>query len=136
MDLHLLLLQHLDPGQDQKASKGKTQPSESIKQRRSQQDKHQPHDESAENPPEKNAMLQTRRHRKIAEDKDKEKDVVHAERIFDEIAGQELQPSLVTETEIDTAVEYKSQAVPDERPDHGFPIVDLVSSAVEDCQVQ
>src|ERR1039458_5780052 len=99
MDLHLLLLQHLDPGQDQKASKDKTQPSESIKQSRSQQDKHQPHDESAENPPEKNAMLETRRHRKISKDEEEDEDVVHAERIFDEISGQELHASLVTETE-------------------------------------
>src|SRR5690242_7936273 len=55
------------------------------------EDEHRPHQDGADNPPKKDAILLRRRQVKIAEDQQEDEKIVRTEREFDNVAGGELQ---------------------------------------------
>ena len=54
-------------------------------------DHDRPHDERAEDAPEQHLVLVLRRHREVGEQQREDEDVVHAQRLLDEVTGEELQ---------------------------------------------
>ena len=50
------------------------------------------HDERAHNSPDQNAVLRARRNTKMCEDDHKNKNVVHAQRVLDQVTGKKIEP--------------------------------------------
>src|SRR5260370_42698045 len=55
------------------------------------QDHRTAHDERADESPDQNAMLRARRNTKMRKDEHKNKNVVHAQRILDEVTGKKIE---------------------------------------------
>ncbi len=81
----------LPPREYQKGAKNINDPMESANQRCARNNKRRPHDKGAQNTPEENPMMQPWRNAKIAEQDDKDKNIVDTQRIFDQISGKKLQ---------------------------------------------
>ena len=52
------------------------------------------HDQCANNSPDQHAMVRDRRYFEIGEDENENKDVIDAQRVFDQIAGKEVERAL------------------------------------------
>ena len=90
----------------------------------------------AENPPEQNTVLIRQGNGKIGEDQQEDKDVVHAERFFDQITGEKFQGQLRPAGIINPRVKGQSQADPDHAPYTGLFARHLARFTMEDPQVQ
>ena len=69
---------------------------ESMDEKRSGINHRAAHHQSADDPPEKNAVLMLLGDSEIREDQDDDEDVVDRERVLDDVAGEELECCLVT----------------------------------------
>ncbi len=84
-----------------------------------------PHHDGTQYPVQQYPALQLGRNGKVAEQHQPDEDVVHRQRLLDEVAGEELQPLLVgnftagtvIQPEPDGQVEEERHADPDEGPD-------------------
>jgi hypothetical protein len=83
--------QHLDAGDDQEGAEDVEHPGELLHQPDAGEDHAGAHDDGAEHAIEQHAALQFRRHGEVAEDHDEDEHVVHRQRLFDQVAGEELQ---------------------------------------------
>ena len=86
-----------------------------LHQRDTAQDHCATHDERPDDSPDQDATLCERRNPKMREDQYKHKNVVHAQGIFDEIAGQKIEAVMGSLDTPDQRI--KSQR--HEHPDHG-----------------
>ena len=136
MDFLLALHDHLDAGEDQERAEDVDDPGELGDERRAQGDHDGPHDERAEDAPEQHLVLIHRRHREVGEQQREDKDVVHAQRLLDEVAGEELQRLLRAVEVPDAAVEQQRQRHPHDRPGDRLLEGDDVRLAVKDAEVQ
>ncbi|MNQ91886.1 hypothetical protein D3C85_1072860 [compost metagenome] len=83
------------------------------------------HDDGTQHPVEQHPTLQLGRNGEVAKQHQPDEDVVHRQRLLDEVAGEELQPLLVgdltpgtvIQPEPDGQVEQQGHADPDEGPD-------------------
>ncbi|MNF92239.1 hypothetical protein D3C84_748760 [compost metagenome] len=83
------------------------------------------HDDGTQYPVEQHPALQLGRNGEVAKQHQPDEDVVHRQRLLDEVAGEELQPLLVgdltpgtvIQPEPDGQVEQQGHADPDEGPD-------------------
>src|SRR5262249_22644393 len=101
-----------------------------------QQDKGQPHDESAKNPPEEDAVLESGRHCEISKDQEEDEDIVDAESVFNHISGEELESPLAAKPEIDSGIEHQSQRDPDKGCQQSVPIARLMLFPMKDTQIE
>src|SRR5437763_619402 len=58
-------------------------------------DHHAPHHKRSKNSPNQDAMLGARRDPEIIKDQDENENVIDAERVFDDVAGQKIEPRIV-----------------------------------------
>jgi hypothetical protein len=84
-------IDHLDAGDDQEGAEDIEDPGELLHQPDAGEDHAGAHDDGAEHAIEQHAALQFRRHGEVAEDHDEDEHVVHRQRLFDQVAGEEFQ---------------------------------------------
>ena len=72
----------------------------------------------------------------VPEDDDEDKDVVHAQGILDDVAGQEFQGALGAKPEVEQDVEGNGQTDPGQDPAEGLAVTDFVRVAVEDAEIE
>src|SRR6266540_2811316 len=108
---------------------------ESLDKRRAHENEDKAHDERAENAPEKYPVVQMRRDGKVGKDENKDEDVVHAERVFNEIAGKKLQSLVRAEFEIDADPERCRECNPGRAPEKRLFETDGMRFPVKDTQI-
>jgi len=128
--------QELHAGEDQEGAKDVDDPVEAGDQRRPGGDHGAAHHQRREDAPEEHPVLVDGRDAQRAEDDDEDEDVVHRERLLDDVAGQVLHPGLAAEAEPDVAAEAERQRYPQRRPAQRLAGADDVVLAVEDAQVE
>src|SRR5581483_10468836 len=136
MHLQFRPLQHLHAREDKESTENVDDPVKGFQQHGPQQDERGAHDESAENAPEQRTMLRLRRNREVPEDEQEYEDVVDAERVLDQIAGQEFEAPLAPEGAHDPDVECSRERDPDDRPRQRLLSADGVRVAVEQPQIE
>ncbi len=99
-------------------------------------DEDQPHDDRAENTPEQDLVLVDGGDGEIGEDQEKNEEVVYAERLLNQIPGQELERGLGAAPEVDPQAYQQGQDDPEGSPEQRFLDADNMSFALEDLQVQ
>ncbi len=92
--LLLLLEEQLDAGIDQEGSEQIRHPVEAVQQRDSGADEDGTHQDRAEDAPEQHLALQLRWNFEVAEDEQKDEEIVHAECLFHQVAGHEFKREL------------------------------------------
>jgi hypothetical protein len=83
-----------------------------------------------------NSVLDCLRHREVVEDQHDDKDVVHAERLFDHVAGEERERRFAALPHPENPGEDQRQRHPDRRPNGRFPRLYLVNLPLKDPQIQ
>ena len=83
-----------------------------------------------------NAMLIKRWHREIGKQHREDEDVIHAQRVFDDVAGGKLQCLLRSGVIPDANVKEDGEGDPRDRPPDGFAKRDDVGLPVEDAEVE
>src|SRR5205814_5445547 len=83
---------HARGGKDEKRAEKVEDKVKARNERNAQPDHDSAHDEGAENSPDQDAMLRFSGNAEVGEDKDKNKNVIDAERILDDVAGQKIEP--------------------------------------------
>ena len=94
-----------------------------------------PHDEGAKNTPEKDAVMEPAGNPEVAEEDDKDKDIVDAQSVFDQVPCEKLQSILFAEPRVHPHAERERQNNPYDAPDCGFTDFDGMRVAVKDAQV-
>ncbi len=97
----------LEAGIDQEGAQHDHRPVESLDQGVTSQNEDAAQDKRAQNAPKEDTHLKLGWNAEIAENDNKHEDVVHAQRIFDEVASQKFDGFLVTELKVDPGVEAK-----------------------------
>src|SRR4051794_37285001 len=87
---------------------------ETPDQRDPEPDHDRAHHDRSENSPDQDPVLVLRRHPEIGEDEDEDKDVVDAQRILDEVPGEEIDPLIGSLPMPDDGVEAERESDPDE----------------------
>ena len=126
----------LDARVDEKATEQPHHPLVALDEFGPEEHERQPHDHGAEDAPEKHAVLVLQRHAKVGEDHGEHEDVVHRQRPFDEVAGEELDRRLAPQPPPDEAVEGERQGRPEDRPEGALAEGGLVRLLVEDGEVE
>src|SRR5207245_7832433 len=83
-----------------------------LHERDTAQDHGAAHDKCADNSPDQNAMLCAWGNTKMCEDQHKNKNVIHAQRILDEIAGQKIESEMWSLDAPDQGVKSKGHEHP------------------------
>src|SRR5260221_13215765 len=91
--MHLVMSEenHLNSSKDQEGAQHIEHPVESVNQLDPEPNHDPAHNQSAKDAPEKDAMLKLLWHAEIGEDEGDDKDVVHRERQFDQLAREKLE---------------------------------------------
>src|SRR5512139_1892842 len=89
--LLFLLERDLDAGVNEKNAEEVEDPFETVNQGRADPDDRATHDEGTEDSPEEHTMLRGRRYAKHREDQDEYEEIVDAQRILDDVTGEELE---------------------------------------------
>src|ERR1700676_1576560 len=95
MNFFLLHEQHVNSGVNNKRAKNIEHPGKALNQLGARKNHYAAHDQRPEDSPLKHAVLQAFIDSESAEDHQKKKKVVNAERLFDYVAGEELQARLL-----------------------------------------
>ena len=83
-------------------------------ERNTEKDHDSAHDQRAEDSPDQDAVLRARRNAKILKDENEDKDVVDAERVFDEVAGEKIEAVLGAAHFPDEQIEKQRKDDPNE----------------------
>ena len=132
----LVAERELDAGVDEERPEQRHHPLEPLDELRPQEHERQPHDDGAEDPPEENPVLVLERHLEIAEHHREHEHVVHRQRPFDEVAGEELDRGILPQPPPHQAVEGEGQGGPEAGPETALAERRLVGFAVEYRQVE
>jgi hypothetical protein len=127
---------HFDADEDQEGPKDIDDPVKSLNQRDPGNDEDGSQDNGTENSPEEDLMLIARGDFEVGEDEQEDKDIVHAEGLFDQVTRQKLKRFLGAIPEVNSHIEEKCQGNPDSTPDEGFSNMDDMSLALENLQIQ
>jgi hypothetical protein len=130
------LSQELHPCEDEERAEDIDEPVEAREHRAAREDHDGAHDQRPQDAPEQHAVLVERRHLERREDDDEHEDVVDAQRLFDEVARQELGPELRPELPPDDRVEHEGEGDPDRAPRCGLLEAHDVGLLVEDAEVE
>ena len=102
---------------DQERAEDIDHPVQPVEQEPGEEDQDATHHHRAENAPEEHPVLVDRRHKKGREDQQHDKDVVDAQRIFEQITGRPFDTGLGPLREVDTSIEDQREPDPDATPD-------------------
>ena len=91
MHLLVLLKRHLEPAHHQHRAEQVDNPVKPLHQRHARRDEHRPHHQRAKDAPEQHFVLILRGHLEVGEDQEEDEQVVHAQRQFYQVAGEEFQ---------------------------------------------
>ena len=94
------------------------------------------HDERAEDAVEEHAVLAVLRDAEVLEDEHHDEDVVGAQRLFDDVAGQEGQSDVPPAAQMESQREQQRERHPYGRPDARFGGAYLVRPAMEHAEVE
>ncbi len=137
VDLLLVLLgRHAHTGVDQEGAEDIDDPLKALDQGRTNQDHPAAHDQGADDAPEQHTVLVGRRHAEVREQQDEDENIVDAERVFDQVAREELDRLGLASPEIQADVEPQRQHNPDDRPGRRLAHGHGVGAPVEHAQVQ
>src|ERR1700730_6958686 len=136
MDLGLILKEQLDAAVHQKRTERVDDPVESFDEGNAGGDENRAHDEGAQDSPEQYLVLVDRRHLEETEDEKEDKQVVDAQREFDNISGDELQRRRTAVPEENDDRKNCGQGDPGRAPGQCFAEFYGVSATVEYTQVE
>src|SRR5690348_13957761 len=121
-------------------------PVKALEQRDTGKDKRGAHDDRAHHAPRQHSALMLLRYREVAEDQKEDEQVVDAERLLDDVAGEKLQGQLgvrprgmrhqMMPEEVDQDSERAGQSDPKSRPAQRFAKSDDMTLALEYAQVE
>jgi len=135
-DFLVALKQHLDSGYDEEAAENVDHPVKGAEQRGAGGDEDRAQDQSAQNAPEQDPVLKLRRCVEVLKDHQEDKQVVHAEGLFDQVAGEKFQGFLLAPGKVDPEIENQRQRDPYDAPDRSFLDRDRVRLSVKDAEVE
>ena len=106
-------------------------------QRRADEDQDRAQNDRAKHAVHQHALLRGRRHAEVGEQHQEDEDVVHRQRFFHQIAGQEFRGDAggvrlgqgAAQVEPQAGIEDQRQADPDRTPDNGFALANAMGSA-------
>src|SRR5882762_4630447 len=140
--MHSLLFgkEHLDSGEHEKSAQGVKHPFEAFDQDHSRADHKTAHYQSAQDSPEEHAMLVLFGQAEINEDESNHEYVVHRERQFDDVSGDELVGLLALPVRKDRGGDQEAEShgrdEPDGGPEQGFAKANDVRLAVKNAQIE
>src|SRR5262249_26385686 len=111
-------------------------PVEARDQHGAEHDEHTAHHDGAENPVEQHAMLAALRNAEELEDENDDEDVVDAERLLDDVAGEERQADFVPVKNEQAGSKQEGESHPDGRPDGGLLRPNLVRLPMKHAEVE
>src|SRR5436190_13135669 len=127
----LLDEKHSPRADDQNCAKNVENEIEALHERDTETDHDSAHDEGADDSPNQDAVLRDGGHAKVLIDEDENKNVIDAERVLDDVAGQELE-SLVRSADFpDQEIEQERKKNPDSDAVGRCPDAELASSVFE-----
>jgi hypothetical protein len=117
-ELALLFLaaQHAVGGVGEQRGERIDRPVKALQQLHAERDQRRTHDQRADDAPEEGAALQLRRDAGQREDEDEDEQVVHGERLLEDIGGEIADARVRAQTQGDPGAEQKAQADPDCAP--------------------
>ncbi|MNS80624.1 hypothetical protein D3C72_1143130 [compost metagenome] len=129
---------HLPAGEEQEGAEYVEQPMELGDQHATGEDHDRTQHDRAQDADDQHLLALFLRHREVAHDHQEDKDVVHRQRLLDQVAGQELQADLVghdlagrlVQVEPEAAVEGQRQRDPADGPPQGLLEGDLVRATM------
>ena len=121
---------------DEKAAEQPHHPLVTLDEFGPKEHERQPHDHGAEDAPEKHAVLVLQRHAEVGEDHGEHENVVHRQRPFDEVAGEELDRVPAAQPPPDEAVEADREGRPEAGPEGTFAERGLVRLLVKDGEIE
>src|SRR5712672_3050896 len=107
-----------------------------MDQRDAGEDEQPAHNQRAHNPPEQHFVLMVIVYFEIPEDHQEHKEIVHAEREFDHVSGDELQHAGAAMPEENEYGKSSGQRDPHTRPDQRLAKTDTVGSAIQYPQIE
>src|SRR6266478_1509604 len=136
MDFRFALPQQLESRIDEQSAESVGDPTEAADQAHARHDEYSPHEERSENSPEQHLVLVLVGHLEIAEDYEKYKQVVDAERQLDYVAGHELQRLSPPVPEQFQHRERSSERAPHSRPGKRLAKAHAVGAAIQNAEVE
>ncbi len=128
--------EHVNSGVNKEGTEGGKKPVEARDQGGAGGDHDTAHEESANNAPGEDAVLNALVNVKSAENDEKDEKIVDAESFFNDIAGKVFQTALCAEPVPDKKSEAESKGNPDGAKEGRFADTDLVSFTMDDTQVK
>src|SRR5438046_500255 len=104
MHFHFLVKRHSDPRKDQEGPEQVDDPMERLQQDNPQRSHHAAQYEGTQDAPEEHPVLIGRWHLEEGEEQHKDENVIHAERLFDQVAREELQGGFSTSEKVQSGV--------------------------------
>lgn len=129
------LLDELPGGPDEERPEDVEDPGEVGDDRRAGADEHGPQDEGYEHAHHQHPLLVGGGHRELAHDQDEDEEVVDAQRLLGDVAGEELARRLSAAEEQQAQTEQSREDHPDDRPGTGLSEGDLVRLPAADEEV-
>ncbi len=129
------LLDELPGGPDEERPEEVEDPGEVGDDRRARADEHGPQDEGYEHADHQHPLLVGGGHRELAHDQDEDEEVVDAQRLLGDVAGEELARRLPAAQEQQAQAEQAGEDDPDDRPGAGLLERDLVRLPAADEEV-
>jgi len=136
VDFRLLVQRHFDAGDNQKGAENIHDPVEAADQRHAREDENAARDQRQKNPPEQRLVFVSAGNVEVAKDQHEDKEIVDAERVFNQVSGHILDGFSVSVKEINPRPERQSQRHPEGRPEQRFLHLDDVGFPVEDAEIQ
>ena len=120
MECLIPLNQHLDSREDEKRPEQVDNPGKFLDEYGAGGNHDRPHHQRPQNPPEQYLVLVLEWDGKVGEQEGEDKNVVHAQRFFNHVAGKKLHCLESPEKMPDTQVENECESNPNRRPDQRF----------------
>ena len=129
-------LEHLEPGEHQEGAKQEQDPLEGHDQCRAHANQDGPEHDDAEDAPEQHPVLVEAGNAEEGEDRGDDEDVVHRQRLLDQVAGEELEAGLGTARIPDPGAEGEGDGHVAGVEDEAFLCLDLLVALVQEAEVE
>ena len=129
-------LEHLQAGEDQEGAEEEKDPREGHDERGAETDENGAEQDDAENAPEQHPVLIETGNLQVGEDGGDDEDVVHRQRLLDQVAGVELEPRLGAPRIPDPGAEDEGDGHVAAVENEAFLRLDLPRALVQDAEVE
>ena len=136
LDFLIALHRHTHTGNHQKGAEDVKNPVEVMDQRDAHGDHGGTHDQGAQDAPEQHLVLVQAGYAKVGEDKQKNEQVVDAEGLFEQVAGEKHQRYFRPFVDVQADVEHHGQRYPQGAPQQRLADPDDVLATVKHTQIQ